>query len=143
MKRKLKSGLIMSAVQEIKKIINADDFGAKDLLLYLQALEEIAQTNKDLQDELSNIADVIFQLNVPDAAQAYIEIKDAKVGVSEGSSADANVILEMTEEVFKNLFLGRTDISSLYIDNNIKIAGNLELTNGLQSLLKVAVDVLT
>ncbi len=132
-----------NAVAEIKKKIEAESFSAKDLPLYLQAMEELGQINKDLKDELSHIANVIFQVNISGVAQASLEVKDGKLMAKEGPRTDANVFLEMTEEIFKSIFTGKTDISSAYIDNAIKIAGNLVLTNDLQSLIKIAVDILT
>jgi putative sterol carrier protein len=132
----------VNAIAEIKKKVEAESFNAKDLPLYLQAMVEIAQINKDLKEELSHIADVIFQFNVPGAAQASLEIKGGKLTTKEGPRTDANVFLELTEEVFKNIFTGKTDISTAYIDNAIKVAGNLTLTNDFQSIIKIAIDVL-
>jgi putative sterol carrier protein len=139
--KELRKVFIMSPVAEIKKKIEADSFGGKDLPLYLQAMVELAGTNNDLKAELSHIANVIFQFNVAGAAQASLEIKGGKLTTKTGARTDANVILELTEEVFKNIFTGKTDISTAYIDNAIKVAGNLTLTNDLQSLIKIAVDV--
>ena len=132
----------MTSVAEIKKKIEAESFSGKDLPLYLQAMAELAQTNSDLKAELSHIANVIFQINIEGVAQASLEVKGGKLTTKAGARTDANVVLGLTEEVFKNIFTGKTDISTAYIDNAIKVAGDLTLTNGLQSLIKVAVDVL-
>ena len=104
----------MGAVDEVKKKVEAKEFEATDLPIFLAALEEIAATNEDLIDELEDTEDVSIQFNVPGVVQAYIEIKDGKLTAKEGSIDDADVTLEMTEEVGKNLFTGETDAASAY-----------------------------
>ncbi|MHA1651622.1 MAG: SCP2 sterol-binding domain-containing protein [Candidatus Helarchaeota archaeon] len=128
----------MGAIDEVKKKVEAKEFDAKDLPLFLEALEEIAQTSEDLQDELEDTEDVVIQFNVPGVVQAYIEIKDGKLTAKEGVRDDADVTLEMTEEVGKNLFTGETDAASAYMAGDLKIIGEMAKAMKLRSLIEIA-----
>jgi len=128
----------MGAVDEVKAKVEAKEFDAKDLPLFLKALEEIAETNEDLKDELEDTEDVVIQFNVPDVIQAYIEIKGGKLTAAEGSRDDADVTLEMTEEVGRNLFTGETDAASAYMAGDLKIIGEMAKAMKLRSLIEIA-----
>jgi putative sterol carrier protein len=128
----------MGAVDDVKAKVEAKEFEAKDLPMFLAALEEIAQTNDDLKDELEDTEDVVIQFNVPDVVQAYIEIKGGKLTAAEGSKDDADVTLEMTEEVGRNLFTGETDAASAYMAGDLKIIGEMAKAMKLRSLIEIA-----
>ena len=128
----------MGAVDDVKAKVEAKEFEAKDLPLFLAALEEIAGTNDDLKDELEDTEDVVIQFNVPDVIQAYIEIKGGKLTAAEGTKEDADVTLEMTEEVGKNLFTGETDAASAYMAGDLKIIGEMAKAMKLRSLIEIA-----
>ncbi len=128
----------MGAIYEVKKKVESKEFDASDLPLFLSALEEIAETSEDLQDELEDTEDVVIQFNVPGVIQAYIEIKDGKLKASQGTKDDADVTLEMTEEVGKNLFTGETDAASAYMSGDLRIIGEMAKAMKLRSLIEIA-----
>ena len=128
----------MGAIDDVKKKVEAKEFDAADLPLFIAALEEIATTNEDLIDELEDTEDVVIQFNVPGIVQAFIEIKDGKLTAKEGSKDDADVTLEMTEEVGKNLFTGETDAASAYMAGDLKIIGEMAKAMKLRSLIEIA-----
>lgn len=128
----------MGAIDEVKKKVESKEFDASDLPLFLSALEEIAETSEDLQDELEDTEDVVIQFNVPGVIQAYIEIKDGKLKASQGTKDDADVTLEMTEEVGKNLFTGETDAASAYMSGDLRIIGEMAKAMKLRSLIEIA-----
>jgi putative sterol carrier protein len=131
-----------SAVEEVKKKVASKEFDAKDLPLFLAALEEFSSTNEDLKDELEDTEDVTIQFNVPGVVQAYIEIKGGKLTAKTGTKADADVTLEMTEEVGKNLFTGETDAASAYMAGDLKIIGEMAKAMKLRSLIEIAGEAL-
>jgi len=55
----------MGAVDEIKKKIESKQYALEDLPLFLKAVEEVAATNEDLQDELEDQDDVVIEMEVP------------------------------------------------------------------------------
>ncbi len=103
----------MGAIDKFVKKLESKEIEAKDLTLFLAALEEIARTNEDLQDELEDAVDTVIQFIVPGVFQAYIEIKDGKLTVGEGIMDNADILLELTEEECKGIFTGETDLFSL------------------------------
>ena len=128
----------VNAVEEVKKKVAAKDFQASDLPLFLEALEQFSSTNEDLKDELEDTEDVVIQFNVPGVVQAYIQIKGGKLTAAKGTKADADVTLEMTEEVGKNLFTGETDAASAYMAGDLKIIGEMAKAMKLRSLIEIA-----
>jgi len=128
----------MGAVDDVKAKLEAKEFDAKDLPMFLKALEEIATTNEDLIDELEDTEDTTIQFNVPGAVEAYIVIADGKLTAGEGVKDDADVTLEMTEEVGKNLFTGETDAASAYMAGDLKIIGEMAKAMKLRSLIEIA-----
>ena len=128
----------MGAVDDVKAKVESKEFDAKDLPLFLAALEEIGTSNEDLIDELEDTEDVTIMFNVPGVVQAYIQIKDGKLTAKEGSIDDADVTLEMTEEVGKNLFTGETDAASAYMSGDLKIIGEMAKAMKLRSLIEIA-----
>ena len=128
----------MGAVDDVKAKLEAKDFDAKDLPMFLKALEEIATTNEDLVDELEDTEDTTIQFNVPGAVEAYIVIADGKLTAGEGVKEDADVTLEMTEDVGKNLFTGETDAASAYMAGDLKIIGEMAKAMKLRSLIEIA-----
>ncbi|MHA1130373.1 MAG: SCP2 sterol-binding domain-containing protein [Candidatus Helarchaeota archaeon] len=128
----------MGAIDDVKAKVESKEFDAKDLPLFLAALEEIAKTSEDLIDELEDTEDVTIQFNVPGVVQAFIEIKDGKLTAKEGTKDDADVTLEMTEEVGKNLFTGETDAASAYMAGDLKIIGEMAKAMKLRSLIEIA-----
>jgi len=127
-----------SAIEEVKKKVAAKEFEAKDLPLFLAALQEISATNEDLKDELEDTEDVTIQFKVPGVVEAYIEIKGGKLTAKQGAKDDADVTLEMTEEVGKNLFTGETDAASAYMAGDLKIIGEMAKAMKLRSLIEIA-----
>ncbi len=128
----------MGAVDEVKAKVEAKEFDASDLPLFLAALEEIARSNEDLIDELEDTEDVSIQFNVPGVIAAYLEIKDGKLSAKEGTIDNPDVTLEMTEEVGKNMFTGETDAASAYMAGDLKITGEMAKAMKLRSLIEIA-----
>lgn len=128
----------MGAVEKAKAKLEAKEFEAKDLPLFLEALEEISKTNEDLVDELEDTEDTTIQFNVPGVIQAYIVIKEGKLTAKAGTIDDADVTLEMTEDVGKNLFTGETDAASAYMAGDLKIIGEMAKAMKLRSLIEIA-----
>ncbi|NVM31130.1 MAG: SCP2 sterol-binding domain-containing protein [Candidatus Helarchaeota archaeon] len=128
----------MGAVDDVKAKVEAKEFDAKDLPIFLAALEEIAQSNEDLIDELEDTEDVTIQFKVPGVVEAYLEIKDGKLTAKEGAIDEPDVTLEMTEEVGKNLFTGETDAASAYMAGDLRIIGEMAKAMKLRSLIEIA-----
>ena len=98
-------GMDSESREDMVNAIEAKDFDAKDLPIFLKALEEIATTNEDLVDELEDTEDTTIQFNVPGAVEAYIVIADGKLTadppVDEPEGTQENLAEELDKVVAK------------------------------------------
>lgn len=127
----------MGAVDDIKKKIESKDFDPKDLPLFLKAVEEVAGSNEDLQEELEDQEDVIIAMEVPGMVAAYLEIKDGKLTADEGMPDNPTVTVQMNEDVASGLLTGEVDTASAYMAGDIKIVGEMAKAMALRSILEI------
>ena len=127
----------MGAVDEIKQLIESKSFDPKNLPLFLKAVEEVAGSNEDLQEELEDQEDVVIQMEVPGMVAAYMEIKDGKLVAAEGAHASPTVTIQMNEDVASGLLTGEIDTASAYMAGDIKIVGEMAKAMALRSILEI------
>ena len=127
----------MGAVDEIKKLIETKAFDPKNLPLFLKAVEEVAASNEDLQDELEDQDDVVIMMEVPGMVAAYMEIKDGKLTAGEGAHDSPTVTVQMNEEIAGGLLTGEVDTASAYMAGDIKIVGEMAKAMALRSILEI------
>ena len=127
----------MGAVDEIKKKIESKEYALEDLPLFLKAIEEVAQSNEDLQDEIEDQDDVIIAMEVPGKVAGYLKIADGKLSAGEGVPGDATVTVQLAEEVATGLLTGEVDVASAYMAGDIKIVGEMAKAMALRSMLEI------
>ncbi|MHA1310888.1 MAG: SCP2 sterol-binding domain-containing protein [Candidatus Helarchaeota archaeon] len=106
------------------------------------ALQELAETSEDLQDELEDTDDVKIQFDVIDTIKAWIKIEDHKLTAGEGEIDDPDVTLQMTEETGKGMFTGETDAASAYMQGDLKIIGEMAKAMKLRALIEIVAEEL-
>jgi len=127
----------MGAVDDIKKLIETKSFDPKNLPLFLKAVEEVAASNEDLQDELEDQDDVVIMMEVPGITSAYMEIKDGKLTADEGAHDAPTVTVQMNEDIAAGLLTGEIDTASAYMAGDIKIVGEMAKAMALRSILEI------
>ncbi|NHI91688.1 MAG: hypothetical protein EAX96_04230 [Candidatus Lokiarchaeota archaeon] len=127
----------MGAVDEIKKMLETKSFDPKDLPVFLKAVEEVAASNEDLQDELEDQDDVVIMMEVPGMVAAYLEIKDGKLTAADGAHPNPTVTVQMNEEIATGLLTGEIDTASAYMAGDIKIVGEMAKAMALRSILEI------
>ncbi|MHC1591969.1 MAG: SCP2 sterol-binding domain-containing protein [Candidatus Helarchaeales archaeon] len=127
----------MGAVDEVKELIEKKEFDPKKLPLFLKAVEEVAASNEDLQEELEDQEDVIIAMEVPGVVAAYMEIKDGKLTAAEGMPDNPTVTVQMNEDVATGLLTGEVDTASAYMAGDIKIVGEMAKAMALRSILEI------
>ena len=127
----------MGAVDEIKKLIETKSFDPKNLPVFMKAVEEVAASNEDLQDELEDQDDVVIVMEVPGLISAYLEIKDGKLTAGEGAHDSPTVTIQMNEEIATGLLTGEIDTASAYMAGDIKIVGEMAKAMALRSILEI------
>lgn len=125
------------AVDQIKEKIANKEYALEDMNLFLKAVEEVAETNEDLKDELEDQEDVIIQLEVPDRIAGYLQIKDGKLTAGEGSADEPTVTVQMNEDIAVGLLTGEIDTASAYMAGDIKIVGEMAKAMALRSILEI------
>lgn len=131
-----------SSADLIQEKFSLEEFSAKDIPLFLYALEELAKTNEDLKSEIEDSPDIAIQINVPGVVQAYIEIKGGKLTAKQGSRADADTILEMNERLGRDIFSGKIDLAAANLQHKLKIIGSMIEVLKLRRLLEYVWDIL-
>ncbi|MHA1268915.1 MAG: SCP2 sterol-binding domain-containing protein [Candidatus Helarchaeota archaeon] len=132
----------MGKIDEVKKLIEDGAFEAANLPVFLGALEELASTSEDLQDELEDTDDVKIQFSVPDIVSAWIKVEDHKLTTGIGNVDDPDVTLEMSEETAKGMFTGETDAASAYMQGDLKIIGEMAKAMKLRALIEIVAEEL-
>ena len=127
----------IGAVDDIKKKLADKAYTLEDLPLFMKAIEEVAATNEDLQDELEDQDDVIIMMEVPGRIAGYMEIKDGKLTAGEGKHPDPTVTIQMNEDVAAGLLTGEVDTASAYMAGDIKIVGEMAKAMALRSILEI------
>ena len=132
----------MGKIEEVKELIDKGDFEASNLPIFLGALQELAGTSEDLQDELEDTDDVKIQFDVIDTIKAWIKVEDNKLTAGEGEIDDPDVTLQMSEEVGKGMFTGETDAASAYMQGDLKIIGEMAKAMKLRALIEIVAEEL-
>ncbi|MHA1310887.1 MAG: SCP2 sterol-binding domain-containing protein [Candidatus Helarchaeota archaeon] len=132
----------MGKVDEVKKLIEEGNFEAKSLPIFLGALEELAASSEDLQDELEDSDDVKIQFDAGESIKAWIKIEDHKLTTGEGEIDDPDVTLQMNEETAKGMFTGETDAASAYMQGDLKIIGEMAKAMKLRALIEIVAEEL-
>jgi hypothetical protein len=127
----------MSAVDEMKKKIAAKQFDPKDLPLFMQAIAEVAATTPELKDELAGMEDTTINFKVPGVVEGHLKIAGGKLEGGVGGIPDAQLTIEMTEEVAKGLATREVDVASAYMAGDIKLEGDMAQAMKLRPILEL------
>jgi putative sterol carrier protein len=78
--------------------------------------------------------EVSYRFDVRGGASWRLELADGKVSVTE-SDADADCVLETTEDVLLRILSGRQSPALAYMTGKIKVEGRTDLALGLRDLI--------
>jgi putative sterol carrier protein len=79
--------------------------------------------------------DKVFQFKPSDAAAFYLEIKDGKAQIKEGTSPNASATFIMKSNDMIDLLGGKLNPVSAFMSGKLRIEGNIFEAQMLQSLL--------
>jgi putative sterol carrier protein len=113
----------MSAVDEIKKKIAAKEYDPKDLPLFMKAISEIAASSEEIKEELESMEDTIINFTVPGVVSGWLKISGGKLEGGEGNLENADLTIEMTEEVARGIVTREIDVASAYMSGDNKAGG--------------------
>jgi len=125
------------AVDQIKEKIKNKDYQLKDIPLLMKAIEEIANSNEELTNELKEQDDIVIQLDVKDVLSSYLEIKAGKLTAGEGMHEQPTVTIRLSEQVAQNLMSGELDTATAYTSGDIEITGEMAKALAIRSILEI------
>ncbi len=127
----------MGAVDEIKQMIAAKSFDPKKFPVFIQAMQEIAGRNADLQNELKNIENTAINFTIPGVVNGFMKIENGQLTGGEGQVADAPLTIEIAEQVAKGMVTGESDIASAYMAGDVKLIGDMAEAMKLRPIIEI------
>ena len=78
-----------------------------------------------------------FDISGSQGGQWYMVIKDASCEVHQGTSADAKITVNISDENFVKLISGKLDGTMAFMTGKLKLKGDMGLAMRLQGLFKL------
>ncbi|MHA1784957.1 MAG: SCP2 sterol-binding domain-containing protein [Candidatus Helarchaeota archaeon] len=132
----------MTAVTEIKEKINSNDYQIQDIPLLLKALEEIVESENDIQKILQDVPSVKILISIKGVINVFLEVKEGKFTSGEKKIQNPDITISMGEEIAKKIVSGDEDAATAYINKKITITGDLSKAISLRSVLEQAAEIL-
>ena len=137
----------MGAKQEFIDKVAAKTIEGKDILLFVSAIQEMADTNEDIQELLEDFKDEgeNFRINfeLPDTKRtASLLIEDGVLSAAKALLTEPMITVKMNEDVALGILKGTTGILQAYRENKLVAEGQLGKAAALGLLLNMAGDEL-
>ena len=99
-----------------------------------QTVREFFESIEDrLDPEKVRGTTAIYRFDVRDVGSWLVDVDDGRVSVSE-SDADADCVLQASEELWGRLIRGEANATTAYMTGKLKVKGDLELALKLKEL---------
>ena len=123
-------------VEIIREKVSSGEFDIQDFSTYLKAIQELAAGDSEIQQVLTKSPNFIIQFSIFGVIDVYIEIKDGKMKVEDGSVENPNIKFEMTDMVGSGIIKNEIDPVSAYLSGDFKINGDMALAMKLKPFIK-------
>jgi len=104
-------------------------------------MTDVASTLSNLQENFNADAaagmEEVFQFDISDAGEYYIEIKDGTCNIAEGEHDDPSVTLKMNKDTLKGVLSGEVNGMTAFMTGKVKAEGNMMLATKLNSLFSI------
>lgn len=94
------------------------------------------QLNPDAAVGMSSV--IQFKLTGDGGADYYVEIKDGKAAVSQGTHASPNMTMTLAAQDYVDLIAGKLNGQMAFMSGKLKIAGDMGLAMKMQTLFRRA-----
>jgi alkyl sulfatase BDS1-like metallo-beta-lactamase superfamily hydrolase len=137
----------MGAKQEFLKKVKAGTIAGKDIILFISAIQEVADDNNDLKEMLQDMKEEgeSFKLNflLPDTKRtASLKVEDGHLTASKSLLSDPQITVFMNEPVAIEILKGKIGVVEAFRQGKIKAEGQLSKAAALGFLLNIAGDEL-
>jgi putative sterol carrier protein len=101
----------------------------------------MTETAREFFESLSERVDVAklagetvsYRFDVGGAGSWVVDVRDGEISVEE-SSADADCVIQFSEETFEKLRDGRTGVTPAFVTGKLKVKGDMALAMKLREL---------
>jgi len=104
-------------------------------------MTDVGKTIENLKQgfnpEAAKGMDEVFQFDIKDAGEYYIEIKDGECNMGTGEHDDPSVTLIMDKETLKGVRSGEVNGMTAFMTGKVKAQGNMMLATKLNSLFSI------
>ena len=137
----------MGSLSEFRVKLEEKTIEGKDILLFANALQELATENEDIAELLADMAEEEenFRLNFilsDTKRQASVLIENGTLVASKNLLSDPTLVIEMEETTGIQILQGQLGIMQAYQQGKINAEGNLAKAAALGMLLNLAGDEL-
>jgi len=134
---------LQSKKEEYLKKINSGNITGRDLLLFVDAVQELADSNDEVKELLQDIKDenqkiiVNFMINNRNICASLI-IEDGIFKTKHELSENPDLTIKIADEdTARNILLGKISITDAYKNGKITGEGNISKVLGLGILLNL------
>ena len=135
----------MSKLEEFKEKVENDTVEGRDLFLCLEAIQEISETNPDIQDLLNDLKEentnIVVNIIVDEYMGALI-VEDGVLIIEEALAADPTATVQMEEQTAKDILRKDSTMQKAYSEKKISLEGELSKAAALLMLLNICGDEL-
>lgn len=132
----------MSKVEELKSKIEKKDVSGKDIMLFLEAIQEISQDSEDIQDLLEDMKEEeeVIHLNLIltdlNNLTASLSIVDGVISIANEKSEPSTLDIITVEETAIKILCAELGIGKAYSEGLIQAKGNFTKVLGLAIILE-------
>ncbi len=110
-----------------------------EIMSLLKKIEEVAAKSEDVEAEIEGW-DRILQFVIEDAQPFYIEVKDGKFKIHEGTHENPDLTFETNKETITGILSGEIDATSAYMSGDLKITGALPDAVKFRTIIEIVRD---
>jgi len=105
----------------------------------LKKIEEVAAKSEDVAAEIEGW-DRVLQFNIEGGTPFYIEVKDGKLTVHEGTHDNPDLTFETNKDTILGILTGEIDATSAYMSGDLKITGALPDAVKFRTVIEIVRD---